>query len=85
MIRALAITMASALVCGCLPFDETEELASREMVIAAAARCGVPNFEPTPRGDGFAVHIDDAVPDSDKKEACIIQDVEQGQLYRLER
>ena len=85
MIRQLAITIASALVCGCFPFDETEELASRETVVAAAARCGVPNFEPTARGEGFAAHVDDAVPDSDKKEACIIEDVEQRQLYRLER
>ncbi len=85
ILRTLAITTAAALVCGCFPFDETKELASREMVVAAAARCGVANFEPTPRGDGFAAHVDDAVPDSDKKEACIIEDVEQRQLYRLER
>ncbi len=83
--RPIIITMASALVCGCFPGDETQELASREIVVAAAARCGVPNFVPTPRGEGFAAHVDAAVPDSDKKEACIIEDVEQRQLYLLER
>jgi len=85
ILRSIAITLASALICGCFPFDETEELASRDIVIAAAARCGVPNFEPTPRGEGFAALVDDAIPDNDKKEACIIEDVEQRQLYRLER
>ena len=85
ILRAVAITVASALLCGCFPGDETQELAPREIVVAAAARCGVPDFEPTPRGEGFAAHVDDAVPDSDKKEACIIEDVEQRQLYRLER
>ena len=82
--RTITVLIASALVCGCFPFDETKELASREMVVAAA-RCGVPNFEPTPRGEGFAALVDDAVLDSDKKEGCIIEDVKQRQLYRLER
>lgn len=85
MRRTLAIIAAAASVGGCFPGDETQELASREIVVAAAARCGVPNFEPMPRGEGFAAHVDDAVPDSDKKEACITEDVEQRQLYRLER
>jgi len=84
-LRAFAIAATAVLVGGCFPFDETQELAPREMVVAAAARCGVPNFEPTPRGDGFAADVDEAVPDSDKKEACIIEDVEQRQLYKLER
>lgn len=55
------------------------------MIVVAAARCGVPDFKPTPRGDGFAAYVDDSVLNSDAKEACIIEDVEQRQGYRLER
>jgi hypothetical protein len=82
---AVGIVAIAVLMGGCFPFDETQELAPREMVVAAAERCGVPRFEPTPVGSGFAARVADTVPDGDRKEACIIEDVEQRQLYKLER
>ena len=85
ILRAFAITTAAALVGGCFPGNEFEEPAPRDMIVAAAARCGVPGFKPTPRGDGFAAYVDVSVPNSDAKEACIIEDVEERQGYRLER
>lgn len=86
MIRKAAIISAALLQAGCFIGEEHEEPAPREMIIEAAARCGVPDFVPTPRGDGrFAAIVDDSIPDSDAKEACIIYEVEQRLIYRLER
>lgn len=85
ILRAFAITAAAALVGGCFPGNEFEEPAPRDMIVAAAGRCGVLGFKPTPRGDGFAAYVDVSVPNSDAKEACIIEDVEERQGYRLER
>ena len=77
--------MIVALLGGCFSGNEFEEPAPRDMIVVAAARCGIPNFEPTPRGDGFSAYVNDNVPNSDAKEACIIEDVEQRQGYRIER
>jgi hypothetical protein len=60
------------------------EPAPRDKIVVAAARCGIPNFELTPPSDGFSVYVNDEAPNSDAH-ACIIEDVEQRQGYRIER
>ena len=36
-----------------------------------AARCGVPNFEPTPAGDAWAAYVPETVANHQAKEDCI--------------
>ncbi len=46
-----------------------------EQIKAAAARCGVSDFEPTKAGDAWAAYVDDSVPDHAAKEDCIYEDL----------
>ena len=45
--------------------------AGRTEIIEAAAKCGVPNFEPTEAGDAWAAYVPKTVPNHEAKEQCI--------------
>jgi hypothetical protein len=63
----------------CFPFDEND-WASRDQIIEAARRCGVPDFEPTEVGDAWAAWVPDTVPDHAAKEDCIYGDMKRQNL-----
>lgn len=45
--------------------------AGRTEIVEAAAKCGVPNFEPTEAGGAWAAYVSETVPNHDAKEQCI--------------
>ena len=73
MLRLPAAILATAVVlatAGCFVGDETN-WASRRQIVDAANRCGVPSFEPTKVGDGWAGWVDKQLPQHQAKEDCI--------------
>ncbi len=79
----LAITTALPLA-ACFLGDENK-WATREQVVDAAARCGVPGFEPTKApGDAWAAYVDPHVPQHLAKEKCIYSDLEKQGLGATE-
>lgn len=75
--RILLVLFVSTTVGGCFWGDEfAEEWATRGQIRAAAARCGIPDFEPTKAGDALAAYVSDEVPDHAAKEDCIYADLE---------
>jgi hypothetical protein len=77
----LVLTAAMSLG-GCFPWDEDAGRRSTpDQIKAAAARCGVNDFEPTKAGAAWAAYVDDSVPGHAAKEDCIYADLErQGRL-----
>ena len=65
---------AAILLSGCF-FGDENNWADREQIIAAASRCGVPNFQPTPAGSAFAAYVPGTVPNAQAKEDCIYSDL----------
>ena len=49
--------------------------ANREQIVAAAARCGVPDLEPTEAGANYASYVPSSVPNARAKEDCIYRDL----------
>jgi len=47
--------------------------ASRDQIIEAAARCGVPDFEPTKAGAVWAAYVPSTVSNHAAKEDCIYE------------
>ena len=45
--------------------------ASHDEIVAVAAKCGVPNFEPTKAGAAWAAYVPETVPAHVAKEDCI--------------
>ena len=80
--RSLAlIALVGALTTsGCFVGDENN-WASRKQIVEAAARCGVPDFEPTKAGDAWAAYVDGENPDRGPRGDCIYADLKsQGLL-----
>ena len=83
MVAGLFLLTAS---CGFDPDAGEEELwASREQIIEAAERCGVPNFEPYPAGAHYAAYVPRNVPDHAAKEDCIYNDLRERQRLQVTR
>jgi len=82
MSRIFLIAMMVTAAGGCFYGDEfADERATPEQIRAAAARCGIDDFEPTKAGDGWAAYVGDDVPDHEAKEDCIYADLKsQGRL-----
>lgn len=72
---AWATLLSATLLGGCFWGDEND-WASRGQIIAAAARCGVPDFEPTEAGAAYAAYVSPSVPDARQKEDCIYKDLQ---------
>jgi len=49
--------------------------ASLEQIVEAAARCGVPDFEPTKAGAAWAAYVPEKVSNHATKEDCIYKDL----------
>jgi len=82
VLRQSATILATAVVLGttgCFVGDETN-WASRRQIIDAAAHCGVPSFEPTKVGDGWAGWVDKQLPQHQAKEDCIYTTLQQQGL-----
>ena len=73
---ALAGALATS---GCFAGDENS-WASRKQIVEAAARCGVPNFEPTKAGAAWAAYVDGENPDHGPKGDCIYADLKRRGL-----
>ena len=73
--RKWAIAAAALTLAGCFIGDENN-WASRSEIIAAAERCGVPDFEPTRAGSAYAAYV----PANRAKEDCIYADLERQGL-----
>jgi hypothetical protein len=59
------------LVAGCFYGDENN-WATRQDVVDAAERCGLPTFKPTDAPNGaYAAYVVDTIPDARRKEDCI--------------
>lgn len=77
MIRLSAVLLLTVGVGGCFWFDEDAgKWSTPDQIRAAAARCGIADFEPTRAGDAWAAYVDDSVPDHQAKEDCIYADLE---------
>jgi hypothetical protein len=75
--RLIAIATAAALTSGCFWGDEyANERSTPDQIKAAAARCGIADFEPTKAGDGWAAYVSPTLPDHEAKEDCIYADLE---------
>jgi hypothetical protein len=82
LIRIAAIGALTVATAGCFWGDENAgRWSTPDQIRAAAARCGIADFEPTPAGDAWAAYVADTVPDHQAKEDCIYADLErQGNL-----
>jgi len=82
ILRPLAVALLAAGTSGCFIGDEDAgRWSTPAQIKAAAARCGIADFEPTKAGDAWAAYVDDSVPDHAAKEDCIYADLErQGKL-----
>lgn len=78
----VGILIASMSVTACFYGDENAgKWSTPRQIKAAAARCGIADFEPTRVGGAWAAYVDDAVPDHRAKEDCIYNDLQgQGRL-----
>jgi hypothetical protein len=65
-----------ALLTACFPLgDSRPNYASRREIIAAAERCGVPNFVPQEAGTAWSAQVSHDVEDWHAKEDCIYNDI----------
>lgn len=73
---------ASFVLTACFVGDENAgKWASRREIVDAAARCGVPNFQPTKVGDAWAAYVEGEDPDRSPKGNCIYADLRsQGKI-----
>jgi len=60
---------------GCFIGDDQGGWASRGQIVDAAARCGVPDFEPTEAGAHWAAYVAGEDPDRGTKTDCIYEDL----------
>ena len=75
MKRTILATGTTVLLVGCFLGDENN-WASREDVVKAATRCGIPNFEPSDAPNGaYAAYVPLDVPNARQKEDCIYNDL----------
>ena len=85
--RPLFLIVVTAVISlgGCFYGDENAgRFSTPDQIKAAAARCGVSEFQPTKAGDAWAAYVDDSVPDHATKEDCIYADLaSQGRLTTL--
>ncbi len=71
----LAASCAATALSGCFIGDENDWASARQ-VREAAARCGLPEFEPTAApGGAYAAYVPNSVPDARAKEDCIYADL----------
>jgi hypothetical protein len=75
-------TLASFVLTACFVGDEnTGKWASRREIVDAAARCGLPDFQPTKAGDAWAAYVEGEDPDRGPKGNCIYADLKsQGKM-----
>ena len=83
-------TILLLLAASCGPrFDpdagEQDLWASREQIVEAAARCGIPKFEPYPANAHYAAYVSEDVPDHAAKEDCIYDDLRKRQGLQVTR
>jgi hypothetical protein len=80
--RFLIVVAVMISLGGCFYGDENAgRFSTPEQIKAAAARCGLSDFEPTKAGDAWAAYVDESVPDHAAKEDCIYDDLaSQGRL-----
>jgi len=72
----MLIAGLSAALTGCFVGDEEAgRWASREDIVAAAGRCGLPGFEPAEAGAGWAAYVPGEDPDRGPKGNCIYNDL----------
>ncbi len=68
--------LASFVLTACFVGDENAgKWASRQEIVDAAARCGVPDFRPTKAGDAGAAYVAGEDPDRGPKGSCIYADL----------
>lgn len=81
-VRFPLVMTAAATLAGCFIGDEDAgKWSTPKQIKAAAARCGVSDFEPTKVGAAWAAYVDESVPDHTAKEDCIYADLaNQGRL-----
>ena len=74
--------LASFGLTACFVGDENaRKWASRREIVDAAARCGVPDFQPTKAGDAWAAYVEGEDPDRGPKGNCIYADLKsQGKI-----
>ena len=68
----MAAVVASLLPISCAERDAIG-WANRDEIIAAAAHCGVAEFQPTRADARWAAYVDHRTPDWKKKEDCIYE------------
>ena len=80
--RSVATILLATMTAGCFWGDEdADRWSTPEQIKAAAARCGIAEFEPTKAGDRWAAYVGADVPDHAAREDCIYADLErQGKL-----
>ena len=78
--RSGLIALAASLCLGGCIWDDEAAWASRRQIIDAAARCGVPGFEPLKVGDAWAAYVAKDIPNHQEKEDCIYADLTTQQL-----
>lgn len=79
--RVSLVIVAGLGLTGCFYGDENaDRYATPEQIRAAAARCGLPDFQPTKADALWAAYVDDSVPDHAAKENCIYADLEEQSL-----
>ena len=76
---ALLALVGTLTTAGCFAGDEND-WASRDQIVAAAARCGVRNFEPTRAGAAWAAYVAGEHPDHGPKGDCIYADLKRDGL-----
>jgi hypothetical protein len=74
-VKSLCLLLATVSLSGCFIGDEDSDWASREQIVAAAKRCGLADFEPTPAGGGWAAYAPGEDPDHGPKTNCIYADL----------
>lgn len=79
-IFALVLFSASALsLSGCF-IGPDDEWATRQQVVEAAGKCGLPLFEPQQVGNAWAAHVPESVLEHKVKEDCIYEQLAQRGL-----
>lgn len=76
----LALFSAGALsTSGCF-IGPDDEWATRQQVVEAAGKCGLPLFDPQRVGNAWAAHVPESVSDRKVKEDCIYEQLAQRGL-----
>jgi len=90
-VRSAVVLSSLLAACGPLgpAFDpdggEDALWASRQQIIDAAERCGVPNYEPERAGAQYSAYVPKSVPDHQRKEDCIYRDLREKQGLQVTR